>query len=57
MVAQPADLVIGVDTHRDTHALAVVGAHTGEVICEFSISADPAGYRAALTSGPAPPVR
>jgi len=49
MVAQPADLVIGVDTHRDTHALALVGAHTGEVICEFSISADPAGYRAALS--------
>ncbi len=48
MVAQPADLVIGIDTHRDTHACALVGALTGEVICEFSISADPAGYRAAL---------
>lgn len=49
MVAQPADLVIGVDTHRDTHALALVGAHSGQVIAEFSVRADPAGYRAALS--------
>jgi transposase len=48
MVAQPADLVIGVDTHRDTHALALVGAHSGQVIAEFQVRADPAGYRSAL---------
>jgi transposase len=47
MLADPVDVVIGVDTHRDTHALAVVGARTGEVLSEFSISADPAGYRRA----------
>lgn len=48
MVAQSIDVVVGVDTHRDAHALAVVGAGTGEVIAEFVIRADPAGYRGAL---------
>lgn len=49
MLAQAVDVVIGVDTHRDAHACAVVGAHTGEVIAEFTVAADPAGYRAALS--------
>lgn len=50
MLAEQVDVVIGVDTHRDTHALAVVGARTGELLYEFSIDADPAGYaRAAAT--------
>ena len=33
MLSQAPDLVIGVNTHRDRHAFAVVGARTGEVIC------------------------
>ena len=53
MLAEQVDVVIGVDTHRDTHALAVVGARTGELLYEFSIDADPAGYRRALP-GPRP---
>jgi hypothetical protein len=48
MLADQIDVVIGVDTHRDRHALAVVGARTGEVLAELSIDADPAGYRQAL---------
>jgi transposase len=48
MLAQAPDVVIGIDTHRDTHALAVVDARTGEIIAELSIRADPAGYRRAL---------
>lgn len=48
MLAEPLDVVIGVDTHRDTHALAVVSTHTGELIGELSIEATAAGYRAAL---------
>lgn len=48
MLADTVDVVIGVDTHRDTHALAVVRARTGELLGELSIAASPAGYRAAL---------
>ena len=50
MVADRFDVVIGVDTHRDTHALAVVCAGTGRLLGELSVSADPAGYRRALTT-------
>lgn len=50
MLAEQADLVIGVDTHRDTHTLAAVSAASGRVRAELSITADPAGYRRALTA-------
>ena len=50
MLAERVDVVIGVDTHRDTHALAVVGTRTGEVLHEFSVRADPVGYQRALES-------
>jgi transposase len=48
MLADSYDVVIGVDTHRDTHALAAVRAFDGAVLGICSISTDPAGYRAAL---------
>jgi transposase len=48
MLAQRVEVVIGVDTHRDIHALAVLSACTGEVLRQFSISADPSGYATAL---------
>jgi transposase len=48
MLADSYDVVIGVDTHRDTHALAAVRSFDGAVLAICSISADPAGYRAAL---------
>lgn len=50
MLAQSLDVVIGVDTHRDEHALAVVGAATGGVLHQFSVGADPAGYRRAFST-------
>lgn len=48
MLADSYDVVIGVDTHRDTHALAAVRSFDGAVLAICSISSDPAGYRAAL---------
>jgi transposase len=50
MLADEVDYVIGVDTHRDQHTLAVVVAPTGAVVAESSVSADRSGYRAALRS-------
>jgi hypothetical protein len=38
------DVVIGVDTHNDTHTAAAVGA-TGAVLEHLTVPADPAGYR------------
>jgi hypothetical protein len=43
MLAQTLDVVIGVDAHRDEHALAVVDSLAGGVLYEFSISADRSG--------------
>ncbi len=56
MLAEQVEVVIGVNTHRDTHALAALAVRTGEVLRELQVSADPAGYRRALASavGPAP---
>ena len=38
------DVVIGVDTHWDTHTAAAVGA-TGAVLKHLTVPADPAGSR------------
>jgi transposase len=48
MLADEVDYVIGVDTHRDQHALAVVVAATGAVLAQRSVRADAGGYREAL---------
>jgi transposase len=48
MLAESVDVVIGVDTHRDTHALAVVDAKLGVVIVEEQIDVGREGYRQAL---------
>jgi transposase len=48
MLADSYDVVIGVDTHRDQHALAAVRSFDGAVLAICSISADPSGSRAAL---------
>jgi transposase len=48
MLADQLDYVIGVDTHKDVHALAVVSAPTGGVVCEAALPASAAGYREAL---------
>src|SRR5919197_4813209 len=48
MLADQRDYVIGVDPHRDTHALAIVDARTGGVVYEGSVSASSSGYARAL---------
>jgi transposase len=48
MLAERVDYVIGVDTHRDQHALAVVAAPTGAVVAEHSVPANARGYTDAL---------
>jgi transposase len=48
MLADELDYVIGVDTHRDEHVLAVVTAPAGAVVARRVTGADPRGYREAL---------
>ena len=47
---QDRGVVIGVDTHNDTHTAAAVGA-TGAVLEHLTVSADPAGYRQLIGFG------
>lgn len=49
MFADQLDYVVGVDTHRDRHALAVVAAATGALVFEEEVDADRCGYERALT--------
>jgi transposase len=51
MVTDSFDVVIGVDTHRDTHSLALVRCRDGVLIAEEEQPATRAGYRAALRLG------
>ena len=44
MLADELDYVVGVDTHRDQHALAVVAAPTGAVLAQRSVRASARGY-------------
>jgi transposase len=48
MLADELDYVIGADTHRDAHALAVVAAASGGVLAQRQIEANGGGYAAAL---------
>ena len=48
MLAEVVELVIGVDTHKDTHTAAVVVAATGAMIQQVTVPAAPAGYRQLL---------
>jgi len=48
MLADELDFVIGVDTHRDEHALALVACPSGARLQEWLIGADERGYSAAL---------
>ena len=45
MLAEQVDYVVGVDTHRDQHALAIVDAHTGAVIAQTTTAASAARLR------------
>ena len=49
MLADEVDYVIGVDTHRDQHALAVVVAPTGAVLAQTVVRASGRGYAQALS--------
>src|SRR5947207_6878001 len=48
MLADEVDYVIGVDTHRDQHTLAVVSAPTGAVLAQTEVRASARGYADAL---------
>ena len=48
MLADELDFVVGVDPHRDSHALAVVEVRSGVVVFEASVAADGGGYAEAL---------
>jgi transposase len=44
ILADAVDIVIGVDTHKDTHTAAVIKARTGEHLATTTVSATPDGY-------------
>ncbi len=48
MVADELDYVVGVDTHRDEHVLAVVAAPVGTVVARRRVAANARGHREAL---------
>src|SRR5258708_1024245 len=48
MLADEVDYVVGVDPHRDQHALAFVGAATGGVVAQRSVRASSRGYAEAV---------
>ena len=48
MLADEVDFVIGVDPHRDSHALAIVQVVSGAVVFETTVVANSEGYALAL---------
>ncbi len=48
MLADQLDYVVGVDPHRDSHALAVVQVVSGAVLFEAAVTASSDGYANAL---------
>jgi transposase len=48
MLADELDYVVGVDTHRDEHVLAVVAAPAGGVVARRAVAANARGYRETL---------
>jgi hypothetical protein len=44
MLAELVELVIGVDTHADTHTAALVAVDTGAVLATITVSSDADGY-------------
>ena len=51
MLAESLDVVIGVDTHRDSHTFALVEARTGALVAQTVLPATREGYREALRLG------
>jgi hypothetical protein len=50
MLTEQIDYVVGVDTHRDQHAVAIVDADTGAVIAQTTTAASARGYADAVRS-------
>ena len=48
MLADQLDYIVGVDPHRDSHALAIVHVVTGAVVFESTVIANSDGYMQAL---------
>ena len=48
MLADELDFVVGVDSHRDSHAVGVLEVRSGVVVFEGSVTADGGGYAEAL---------
>jgi transposase len=48
MVAETVDYVLGVDTHRDEHTLALVEASTGSLVAQTRLTSNARGYAQAL---------
>jgi transposase len=48
MLADQLDFVVGVDSHRDSHAVAIVAVPSGVVVFEASVAASSDGYAEAL---------
>jgi transposase len=48
MLADLVDVVIGVDTHKHTHTIAIVTAATGAVVNQATVAATTAGYQQLL---------
>jgi transposase len=48
MLADELDYVVGVDTHRDRHTLAVVAAPSGGVVAQRSVRTNARGYAEAV---------
>jgi transposase len=49
MLADQLDYIVGVDPHRDAHALAIVDVVSGTVVAEATVLASSDGYAAALS--------
>jgi len=48
MLADELDFIVGVDPHRDAHAIGVVEVRSGVAVFESSVTADSGGYAEAL---------
>ncbi len=48
MLADQLDYIVGVDPHRDSHALAIVHVVSGVVVFESTVIANNDGYAQAL---------
>jgi transposase len=44
MLAELVEVVVGVDTHKDTHTAAIVYASTGAAVADRTVVTDPDGY-------------